>query len=254
MKKTLLLAALAAMAYAASAQVTVDWSTETIDEPTQINSTVQNGSTVNYKFVGKNNGTDSVKTGDTILYQIAVTTTSNQLIVAAPSANSFYLKIANRNIAPSDTIHISGSFNFGLYPTFSSNVNVIIISHVIHRGRGLGFESGGGLANNTKVKQVVWYNPQGWGVSVKNIAASAETTVYPNQTTGRFTVEIPVNAVNESTVIRMYNMQGQMVKEITPNTGSSSAEVDGSDLNSGTYIVETQSGSFKSAAQVLIQK
>lgn len=248
------MAATAAFVFAGYSQVTVDWSTDAIVAPVQINTTVQNGSTVNYHFVGKNNGTDTVRTGDTLLFQVALFTTSNQLIVAAPSASNFYFRVINRDLPPSDTFSAWGTFTFGLYPTFSANVNVVVLSHVIHRARGLNFEGSGGLANNTKSKQVVWYNPQGWGVSVKDVEAQMNPTVFPNQTSGKFTVSLPVLGVNETTSINIYNMQGQLVRSIQTAPGISSADIDASELASGSYVVETANSQFRSSTTLLIQK
>lgn len=252
MKKYLLTLIAVASITVLSAQVTIDWSTDAIELPTQINSNTTSGSTVNYKIVGKNNGTDNANIGDTLLFQIAITYTNNSPVVIAPSSSGFYLRVLNKNMSPGDTVQMVGTFGWPQYPYPSVNVNFIVISHIVNRSRGLAFEGSGTLTNNTKVKQMVWYNPQGWPVSVSN-PNSGTAGIFPNLAKGKFTVELPATDISAATGIKIYDMMGRLVKYKEISAGENTATILIDDMPNGNYIVEVNGPSGKTSSKLVVQ-
>lgn len=254
MKKQLLALISIGFANFVAAQVTIDWSTDAILEPTGINSTVKDGSLVTYKFVGKNNGTDSAKIGDTLFYQVVLTTTDNNLIIAAPSVTSLYYTVLTRNVKPSDTIHQGGGFGWSQYPVVSYNININVISHIVNRKRGLPFEKQATLANNSKTQGTIWYCPQGWGVNVADINKGAEAGIFPNQVVNEFTVDLPWVSITESTTVKLYDLMGRVVMTTQIPQGSSNIKISAADLTNGTYIVKVSNSSLETSSKIVVQK
>ncbi len=253
MKKVLLSIALIAGLTSSAFGVTIDWSLDQILKPTQVNSTTGSGSTVNYELVFKNNGPDSAKIGDTLLYQIGLTYTNNNTIVVAPSASSFYLRLLNRNLKSGDTIHVTGSFSFGLYPYPSVTVNCIGIGHLINAARGLKFESTT-ITNNTKVVQITWYNPQGWPVSTTDMNAG-KTSVYPTVVKDQFTVTVPAIAVGQNITVKVYSILGNLISEKTFAPQADNAyNVNAANLANGTYLVSVEHNGVVSTTKIIVQK
>lgn len=253
MNKTLLTLCALFTGSAAFAQVSIDWSTDQIIEPTQITSTASPvSSTVNYHFVCKNNGTNDALIGDTLIFQVGILTTSNQVVIVAPTVSTFYYRVLSKKMSTGDTVHVKGTFTFGLYPNLSANVKVRIISHIIKTSRGLTFESST-IANNTKETTITWFNPQGWGVGTSELTSDNNTSVYPNQNQGTFALQLPIVSA-EPVTVKMYSLDSREVKSFDFPAGSSKMDIEASDLAAGTYILESVTAGFRQSDKVQIVK
>lgn len=253
MKKVLLTAAFALVAAFSYGQVTIDWSIDQIAAPTSFTSSSTTGTTVTYDLVAKNLGTDSAKIGDTVLYQMAIIDASSNVVVIAPASGQFYFKLLTKNMASGDTLHIKGQFTFLKWVSASQNVTFGAISHIVQRGRGLNFEGTSTSTNNTKTAAAIWYNPQGWPVSVANPAVSS-AAVYPTVCNAKFNVTLQILSTNESASISLYDMTGRLVTSQTLAPGKTNAEVSTDCLANGTYIVKVQSGAMEQTTRVIVQK
>lgn len=252
MKKYLLLSAVALAAGAVSAQ-TIDWSVSEVIKPTEVRSDFTPKSTVDYEIVLKNLGTDSAKMGDTLLYQMALTTTANQLIVAAPNSTSFYFAVLKKNVKVNDTVMLKGSFTFGSYPYLSMNVKFIAVAHCINRSRGLNFEGSSTLPNNTKSVDAVWFNPQGWYVSTDNAGAEINK-VYPTVVKNELTLNTSLFEKESKISVNIFDLTGRLVSSQEFVSGQTSYSINTSDLTNGNYIVKVMNGSRATAQKIIVQK
>jgi hypothetical protein len=179
MKKFLLLLFTAvSTAFVANAQL-IDWSTDAIIGLDTIRSTDQ-GTPLVFTIVMKNNGPDTVQVGDSLLYQMVISTGS-QVITSYPSTSSLAIRVMTKTLNPMDTIHIRLSLASTLLVRTSGTVSSTVISHLINRP-ARNFEVAPGNANNVLTKSTVWLNPQGWpvGLAEQLTAAATSLKVYPN--------------------------------------------------------------------------
>lgn len=251
MKKLLLSAIALASATFATAQISIDWSVDQIELPTNISSSTS-GTTVSYKVILKNLGTDSVLVGDTLLYQVVMLNAANQVIVAVPNG-SFSYKLMNRKVLPNDTIQLLGGFNINGYPTASVDIKFRVISYVINRQRGLALEGTSSNTNNTKEKSMIWFNPQGWPVSVNTPVANA-ASVYPNIAGSTINVSLPVVSTVENTIITITDFSGKLVKTVIVPSGENKISIDTEGMSNGSYIISTNSSIFQHSSVVVISK
>lgn len=249
MKKVILAAASVFFAFASQA-VTVDWSVDQILSPTtSVSSSASTGTSVTFSAVLKNLGTDSVITGDTVIYQLAFLNGSTPLIVGPNSG--FYFTIVKKTIKSGDTMMLNGTWKIGNYPTASINVKFGIICHVINASRGLKIESAT-IANNQKTVDVTWFNPQGWAVSVGNIKAGV-ANIYP--TIAQDVLHVQMNLVdpNHAVTVVVTDLSGKTV--ITRSfVAGSDIELSTASLANGSYVVRIENGNLSSATKFFVQK
>ncbi len=238
----------------ANAQRNVDWSVDQILEPSELNSNTSQGTAVDFTLVLKNLGPDSCIVGDTILVQLAVRNAQGQNIFIAPSNNSFYLDVNDKILRTGDTVHFRRAFVFPYYYPNSINVKMVAASSILNRTNAIAAEVAPGNANNLKEKDMVWYNPQGWGVSVGEVTLSEIFTVYPNPAADVINLEWQLTAAgNVATTVNIYSIEGRLVKtEILDGFGHGQVSVE--DLENGMYLVEFESGAIKSTQKVQISK
>lgn len=239
----------------AFAQRSIDWSVDEVISPTQLNSNSQTGTAIATHFVCKNNGTDAAKAGDTVLYQIAVATTGNQLIVAYPSANQFAFFVLQKDLAMGDTIHVKRNLNTTAYFKTSTNVNFIVISSIRNNSStdGITPEVSPGTTNNVSSNQITWWNPQGWGVSVADVNNVDLINIYPNPATNEVSVSWNVNNANGNSTVNVYDLNGRVV--LTQNAGDAfDTKIDLSGLEAGFYMVEVSNGDIKTTKKLQVVK
>lgn len=237
----------------ANAQRNVDWSLDEILEPTEITSSQADGSTVPFTFVLKNLGPDSAIAGDTVLVQMGLFNSQNQAIAIAPSSTTFYFTVLTKTLNTGDTIHFSRSPKFNVYPILSMNVTVRGITFIRNGSDPIAGETSPGADNNLNEKQVVWYNPQGWGVSVGEVANDEIFSSYPNPATDVLNFEWQMaSAGNEKATLKIFSIDGKLVKTETLD-GFGHGKVSVSDLPAGMYFVEFESGAIKSTRKIQIK-
>lgn len=237
----------------AFAQRTIDLSVDEIISPTQLNSNASTGTDLTTEFVLKNNGTDDIKVGDTILYQVVITTTQNQGIVAYPSASSFAFFIMTKAMASGDTMHVNRKLNTTAYFKQSVNVRYVIGAFVRNMGSDpITNEVAPGNANNVKYNEITWWNPQGWGVSVAEVATSNVVEVYPNPATTEVTIDWNLSIGSEKHEVVIYDMNGREVlrKEVASDVFTQSINIEG--LEAGMYMVKMTTGEFTTTEKLQV--
>lgn len=246
MKKVLLTLALALTAGFSHAQRVVDWSVEEIVAPTSLTSTAS-ATSFTYDVVLKNNGTDQVLIGDTLGFQISASQGST-VIFALPNGG-IYIRPITKDIAAGDTIHLTGAFSIGLRPNLSMNITFRVFSQLLNRtSTGLIPETS--FTNNSKTKDMVWYNPQGWGVSVADINNS-NLSVSPNPATDMINVSVNVVDPSKTSELTVTDMTGRVVYTETI-TGSATA-ISTESLEAGIYIINVKNGDLISTSKVTVK-
>lgn len=250
MKKTLLIAfSILATTTLLQAQTrTIDWSVDQILSPDTLSSIASTGTPVPLVFVCKNLGKDTLFATDTLLYQFAITNTANtQTIVLYPGPNTSTLaaRLIGKTVLPNDTIHVALNVTSNLVLSFSSQVNISVVSHVINRPN-LNFETS--TTNNIKTKTIVWMNVQKWGVGFDQINANKLVSVYPNPCSNEINFEV---GNLENSTVKIFDMMGKLMEIIELN--SSINPVDLTNFSNGMYFYQitnsestlVESGKFK---------
>ena len=247
MKKILLTLALALTAGFSHAQRVIDWSVESIDAPTSLNSTAS-ATSFTYDIVLKNNGTDQVLIGDTVGYQISASQGTN-LIFAIPNG-ALYIRLVTKNMAAGDTMHLTGSFSIGIRPNLSVNVTLRAVSQIFNRKTTGGIIPETSLTNNVKTRDMIWYNPQKWGVSVADINSS-NLTLSPNPASDIINVSVNLVDPSKTSELTVTDMTGRVVYTETINGASATISTDS--LESGMYIIQVKNGDLISTSKVSVK-
>lgn len=233
MKKQLLTLAAVLISGFAFAQRTIDWSVDLIESPDSLRSTSTN-TPIPVDVVLKNLGTDSVVSGDSIWYQLLLTTPTNQIITGFPSSNpsQFLVRTANKTIKTGDTMHITLGLVFNAVINQTSNIKFVFTSLVRNSG-SITPEATGTLANNSKEKPIIWYNVHGWSVGTGNGPDGNDTKVYPNPV--KDVLHVETSFANEK-VLSIMDITGKQVEEI--RFFEDQAEVNVAAYNRGIYVFQ----------------
>lgn len=247
MKKILLSTLALVLGISSYAQTrNVDLSVESFIEPQQITSNTTQGTIVNLVAVLRNNSsTDTVKVGDTLIFQSTVRTLQNQVFVAT----NLLFRLVSRPIEPGDTQHFRFAYTANRYLINSQRMNLTLIVFLTNRPE-LTLDNG---TNNALAEEMDYINPNGFGVNVKN-ASALEAQMYPNPTsTGNVLISLTAAEVGATTIIRIYDLQGKLIKEIDA-ADKKKISVDVSDLKNGIYNIQTVNGSLTSNSKLTIAK
>ena len=98
----------------------------------------------------------------------------------------------------------------------------------------------------------MWYNPQGWGVSVSEVIAANDISISPNPAIDQVKVAVNLADATSKTIIRVYDLNGRVVAEETLEAGSFATTMDVSSLEAGLYVVEVTTGEVKSTKKLQI--
>ena len=235
--KKLLLSICIVASTAVFAQRNIDWSTDAIVSPTNLNSTTS-GTSITLEVVFKNNGTSSTAIGDSVLWQFFVTPVGgNTIVLGYPSATnlqSFAFFTLNKVLAPSDTIHFKITLSTTTYTTISANITMIVNSFLQNRTNLIASEGNSTTSNNAVTKNMIWYNQQAWAVGVNEIEKTAQSVnVYPNPAKDIVNFSMDGNIAKTITVIDITGRIVETVKIITNET-----QMNIGDYSNGIYIYQ----------------
>lgn len=249
MKKLLLTLAAAMVFSFANAQRSVDWSVEEIILPTQLNSTAQ-GTAMQFEVVMKNNGADQVNKEDTMGFQFYMKR-NGSTIYAAPNG-SLFLALVGKDMASGDTMHFRGTVNMPIGWNLSINIELNCFALVYDRGTDImTLENQAGLANNTAKKNMVWYNQQGWGVSVNEVNVG-NVSVYPNPSSDVINVNFNAYEAGKNFEVKLTDINGRVVYSNTFATAEE-VSINVADLSKGIYILNVVNGSLISNTTVNVR-
>jgi len=229
------------------AQRNIDWSVEEFITPTEIASNTTTGTSFNVEAVLKNNGPASVVAGDSILYQLAMLSENNAVILAVPSASSFGVRIAANSMTTGDTMHFHLRFTIGNYPINSLNVKLRLASQILNRGAdSVANELTADLVNNILVKNMVWWNPQKFGVGIDEVSTSFLMDMQPNPAVDQLVINYKMANAKVANTIAIYDMQGRVAFERTSPLRTNSESIDLSGFANGLYTVRVKAGDIES--------
>ena len=243
MKKILLSSLAILFASSMFGQRTIDLSVESFISPTQINSNTQTGTPINILAVIKNNdATDTVKVGDTLIFQSTLRTTTNQVI----TGTNVLFRIANRKINPGDTQHFSLSYLWGSYLVNSVRVNLTLLVWVTNRPE-LPLDNG---TNNFLSVEMDYINPNGFGVSIDEIS-TVGITVFPNPATTSINITLPKMQVNKDIIVTLTDLAGKTI--LTKSFASiSELKLSTKSLDNGIYLMNIENGENSYSSKVTI--
>lgn len=257
MKKLFTIALVALISTTAYAQRSIDWSVDEVISPTELNSDFSSGTAIPLSIVLKNNGPDMAKIGDTVLYQMLITTTGNQIILGYPAANTtqFAFRILTKDMAKDDTLQIVQNLTSNLYFSQSTNVKYFITSILRNGGSAdpITAEVAPNTTNNSTNKQIVWYNPQKWEVSIKDVDYN-NVTVSPNPVADVLNLELNIANVAVDSKVEVLDITGKVVLTSTVAKGTNTASINTSTVANGVYFVKVTNGDVVSSTKIVVSK
>ena len=238
----------------AIAQRTVDWSINEIASPTELNSNVQTGTKVDVKLVCQNMGPDKAQTGDSVFYQFFADRST--LIFWAPNAqnrNIYYLSVLSRDLDVNDTIHVSNSIQLNSYVPNSVDISFGARSLLQNRTSGLTAEDTSTLSNNVSLKQIIWYNPQKWGVGVEDVEQEGLFTIYPTPAHNYLMIQPLILNTKENLEVILFDMSGRKVLNKTFEDKTDAYRLNLENTDKGIYILSVKQGNKTTSKKITIQ-
>ncbi|MEC8738698.1 MAG: T9SS type A sorting domain-containing protein [Bacteroidota bacterium] len=239
------------------AQRTVDWSINEIASPTELNSNVQTGTKVDVKLVCQNIGPDKAQTGDSLFYQFFATNQSgSNIIFWAPNAqntNSYYLSVLTRDLDVNDTIHVSNSVQLNSYVPNSINIIFGARSLLQNRTSGLIAEDTSTTSNNVSLKQIIWYNPQKWGVGMEDVEQEGLFNIYPTPAHSYLMIQPLIQNTKENLEVILFDMRGRKVLNKTFEHKIDAYRLNIENMEEGIYILSVKQGDKSTSKKISIQ-
>ena len=260
MKKIFTLLALGLFAFSASAQRTIDLEVTEILSPTELNTEI-NGQQVTtgfpLTFVIRNNGTDSILIGDSLYWNTWIRDIeSNQIIVQAPNgatSGNAYITVIDKDLGPTDTMHLSVSFNINLGLTLSRDVRVRVTAAIRNLSNPIAPEGTASQANNTVTVDIVWFNVQGWNVSVDDVKFNDNIKAFPNPANDVVYVQV-LQSTFTNVTIEVYDVQGKLVMSESDVDAfeNNYYELNTSELKEGIYILKVNNGETVNTTKIQV--
>ncbi len=256
MKKTLTLLLVLSLAITTQAQKTVDISLDEIVAPTELVST-QQGTTITAYFSCKNNGTETMQVGDSLLFGFAIwNLADNQLLFGGPNGildqSNGYIMRLQKTLAPQDTVGLRFTINSQYFVRNSLDIRLGGWCMVDINSDVTTFDDPD-TDNNGNFRDITWWNEYRNGVSVDEIQYNNNMAVYPNPASSMLNIELLLTQFDDVKV-ELIDLNGSVV--LSENVNSAISErafsVDISDIANGLYIVKVTNGDQVSTSKVTI--
>ncbi|MFT5725160.1 MAG: hypothetical protein ACI9JN_002283 [Bacteroidia bacterium] len=241
------------MASGAFAQRTIDWAVDEIISPTQLNSSQTNQTPIVVDAVLKLVSGDSAFIGDTVGYQLVLRATNDQLIAALPNG-SLYAKILHKDMGVGDTMHLNRTITLNVGLTTSNNIKFQVLSVLINRANPITAEVAPGNANNLGSKNIVWWNRQGWGVSVSEVSTLDLATIFPNPATTEVNVSWNLTSQDNTREVVIFDINGRVVLKESASSNIFNQSINIESLPAGMYMVEVSNGTYTSTQKLQVVK
>lgn len=247
--------AMALFIFSAFAQRSLDFEFVEMLEPTELRSTESSGTPLPLRFVIKNNGPDTAFTTDSFTFQFVLTTagTNSQLILAFPGQTSVAIVPLRKMLAPGDTLIHSLNLNINARVNQSVLVNALVLNGAFFNRSTNDINDPVTTNNQNGILNMVWYNFQGWGVSVDRPEYVNNLHIYPNPASDIINIQMEVVKL-ESTTVELYDLSGRLVAEHTniSNLGTGEFQLNVADVPNGVYLVRVTNGEEVHTGRVIV--
>ena len=255
MKQTITLLAFVALTLTSFGQRNIDWSMESVIEPAELLSNEQTGTRLPIKYECKNNGSDTLYAGDTVLYNIIILDIlTSSVVVQAPTnatGGAVFFQLASRDVIPGDTLHVGrNDLNINTFVGESRDIRVGGVCALLNRGTG-GTEDTVG-SNNSVSRDIIWFNPYKNGVGIDDVNYNNNLAVYPNPANKEVSVKLLLTS-HLDVKVELIDMNGKtVVTEDVKNTFNNTYTLNTQGLENGVYIVKVTNGDEVNTSKVTI--
>lgn len=191
-----------------------------------INGTVYNAANLTgTEILTAANGCDSIITVNLNVQTIDISTSVSGMTITANQTGASYQWIdCNNGNAP-----ISGATNSSYTPMSNGDYAVII-------------ELNGCSETSNCVNMI--------GLNVGEISSKTNFSIYPNPTTGIFTIEL--EAINPPTTIRIFDVLGQEI--LQQEIQDTNTQINLNEYSNGTYFIEVNNQEFITVNKLILKK
>ena len=251
MKKTLtfLLVALASVSYAQ-----IDWAIKSVKSPTELEST-SSGTKFTVVLECENKGSETVKAGDTIAFNMLLIDIAGQSIILEypprASSGNLVLSLVTEDIAPGATYDLSlPELSTTAIVRNSLEVRLGFSSYLFNRTT---LPNDVDSSNNVNFRDITWWNEYRNGVSVSELSYDKNIAVYPNPANDVLNVEIQ-KADIQNTTIELVDLTGKVIisEKVADVFAEGAFKLNVTDVQNGLYIVRVTSGDEISTTKVNI--
>ncbi len=209
---------------------TVDLAVTSIAKPDRI----PNGGPIDLSFTVKNEGTDMLKIGDSIFYQIVVPNYS----LVLPGGGAYLLSILTKDIPSGDSVTIILKANLNVNWNPSSKNNFCIGALAMNRATdSIKLETSATLGNNSLCRLTQFGD---WNTGIDASSISQGINVYPNPAHGQFNISYTTEKSSDVT-IRLMDITGREVMPVVKQrqqAGANVEQINTENLAPGVYIYQ----------------
>jgi hypothetical protein len=246
--------AMALCIFSAFAQRELDFEFVELVEPTELRSTETSGTPLPLSFIIKNNGPDTAFTTDSFTYQFILQEAgTNATILRIPEQqNSVNVVPLRKDLAPGDTLHFSRNLNINARISLSSLLNALIVNGSFFN-RSSDITDPVATNNINGNLNIVWYNWQGWGVSVDRPEYVNNLHIYPNPASDIINIQMEIVKL-ESTTVELYDLSGKLIATHSniSDLGTGEFQLDVADISNGVYVVRVTNGEEVHTGRVIV--
>ncbi len=229
-----------------------DVSVQSIDEPVELQSE-DDKTPIPMNIALLNDGPDDLKAGDSIrfLMQVVVGSQVVTQTTNAGSGNVVFGGILHRDVTPGDTFHFVTSLNSQVIANYTFECSFVVGVLMFNRP-DLAGEDQSTQQNNIKNKQILFYNKYRYPLSTSAVQKNG-VAAYPVPANEQLTVSPATLDVNSPATVRVYDVNGKEVRNVTFSNFDGQAVIDVKDLDNGVYFVKVNNGEAVTSTRVVVQ-
>jgi hypothetical protein len=196
---------------------------------------------------------------DTVFYTVTTVCGTDQVvypIAVLPAINAGYIT-GRDSVCQGDTIIVGPTIWGGIWSTAAANASITLDAVVTGITPGtavISYSVSNACSVDTTYKTIHVLSTAQCALSVKNIGtASLDLTVYPNPSTGNFTVEVP--PTDNTAIIVVADVLGRVVDtRVLPAPNGQNAVFELNNVPAGNYVVRVNAGTKAYMNKILIAK
>lgn len=241
MKKLLLICFAMGLGFASFAQRAVDLSVESVEEPARIK-----GAGVQFpaNFIIKNNGTDTLRAGDTLLFYFRI---NNQV-----NTNILFRKVG-KDMAANDTMMIGLNLTLNINVTGAFEGDFCAICFAINRSDMDSLKTENGTTANNQACRRTFF---GYNTGAEEISASAfQSMLFPNPANLNANLTYTLDQ-SAAVSIRLMDVTGKTLSTLVNGTraaGMHQVDVPVHELPNGVYMYSIIAGDRIETRRFVVQ-